>query len=113
MIMFCLHPAHRDVHGPEEISGRDALAIIEGLVKDGLTVRTTTFEDRDGTPVVIFWSVDASGGVGTVWQHTFSAVTFNVPAPDIAVRSVILEMNDVSTLSPIRRAPVTEYAVGE
>lgn len=113
MIMFCLHPSHRDVHGPEEITGADALAVIESLVQDDMVVRTATFGDRDGTPVVIFWTVDALGGIGTVWQHTFSEVTFNVPPQDIAVRSVISQMMDEAKGYGLRRQSDPAYAVGE
>lgn len=89
MIMSCLNPAH--THGTVDVPAAEALVQIEEMINEGVNVETRTFIGR--TPaetVTIFWTRDAQGGIGTLWEHTFTVLTFNVPPADLDQESMIL-----------------------
>lgn len=115
MIMLCLHPTH--VHPTVEIDTTNALVDIQTMMEEGVTVNTRTFRGPVGQNVTVFWTTDGQGNVATVWEHTFTLLSFALPAPGaLREESAVLQEADRDADGLEGRAADAEYdayAVGE
>jgi len=124
MIKFSLHPsqASDDSFAPHLVDVTNELVMINEMMDEGLSVHARTFRAPDNSNVTVFWTADASGRVATVWEHTFTVLTFNAPPTGLAQESLVLaEADAVSQAETAPTAPQRaswtgydeDYAIGE
>lgn len=109
MIMRCLNPQH--LHATVVMGAREGIELIDSMVTSGELVETRTFKGRDGSNVSVFWTRDGSQGVGTLWEHSYSVLRFDVPGSFYADDSRVLTAADAVVGRDVDCADV--YAVGE
>lgn len=118
MIMFSLAPAQRDF-AASLVDPRTALHDINLMIDSGVTVHARTFQSPKRENVTVFYTLDSRGHVATLWEHVYSALTFNTPETPIAAEITRELLNaedhalvgrDVDWGKYDREA---EYAVGE
>lgn len=115
MIKFSLHPSQSaESFAASLVDAREELAVIDSLVDNGTTVHTASFKGRDGSNVTLFWTEDNNGSVATVWEHTYAALSFNVPEPGVSVvMQGIYDAEDKIHAAQCEHCKAEAYSVGE
>lgn len=118
MIMYCLNPQHS--HGPEVIGASEGISLIDQMVTDGTNVEARTFKAPNGANVSVFWTRDGNQGIGTLWEHTYEVLKFDVPGSFYDNDSKVLTAADTVVGRDVNCPDAyaqydrdTEYAVGE
>lgn len=114
MIMYSLHPTQD--FPPTNVSAQEAMECINAMVLDGVIVHNATFLSQDGQQVIVFWSVDGSGTVATVWEYLFSFVPFGAfpePIVNVMERQAVYDTQDNIRRIEGGSADRDAYAVGE
>jgi len=115
MIMFSLAPAQRDF-AASLVDAHTALHDINQMINDGVKVTAHTFRSPQNENVTVFYTRDSRGHVMTLWEHVYSALTFNTPeTPHAAeITRELLATEDHALVG--RDVPCPDYdgyAVGE